>query len=320
MFGYESAAVVGQPVEMLMTDDARVAHVQGMHRRAEGIRGPAAGRWTPRTALRADGSTFPVEIFIAEVSRADDRRILALVRDMTEHVAVQEMKDDFVSVVSHELRTPLTAIQGALGLLLGGAAGEIDPRSRELIEVAHANARRLVRLTNDLLDLQKVEAGRMTYRVVVGEISEIAERTIASMEPLAADKGVRLTLDRPKAGLFAAVDPDRIAQVLTNLLGNAIAVSDDGSVIEVRVLEEPEMARIEVQDHGPGIAQEDRERIWEKFVRAGSGAAARTQGTGIGLPLARALVEAHGGTIDFDTSIGEGTTFRVRIPRRMGLG
>ncbi len=320
MFGFESDAIVGQQVEVLMPGDLRPGHEQGMRRRAEGIRGPGAGRWTRRTAQRSDGTTFPVEIFIAEVSRAEDKRILALIRDMTEHVAMQEMKDDFVSVVSHELRTPLTSIQGALGLILGGAGGEIDPQTRELIEVAHANARRLVRLTNDLLDLQKVEAGRMTYRMVVAEIAEIAERTVASMEPLAKGKGVRLDLERPHAGLFATVDPDRIAQVLTNLLGNGIAVSDPGAVVHVRVVEEPDAALIEIEDHGPGIAPADRERVWEKFVRVESGAAARTQGTGIGLPLARALVEAHGGTIDFVSTVGKGTTFRVRLPRRVGLG
>ena len=142
---------------------------------------------------------------------------------------------------------------------------------------------------------------------------------IASMEPLATAKGVRITLERPEVGIFAIVDADRIAQILTNLLGNAIAVSDPGSAVCVRVVEEPDAARIEVEDHGPGIAAGDRERIWEKFVRAESGAAARTQGTGIGLPLARALVEAHGGTIDFVSEVGTGTTFRVRIPRRVGL-
>ena len=319
MFHYEESAVLGKPVEIVVPPEERAAHAEGMRLRAQGLRGPAAGRWVRRTGMRSDGTTIPVEIFIAEVSRADDRRIVALIRDLTEHMKIQEMKDDFVSIVSHELRTPLTSIQGALGLILGGAVGELSPPARELIEVAHDNSRRLVRLTNDLLDLQKVDAGRMTYRFVVSDLGEVARGTIAAMEPLAAARDVRLALETPEAPTFASLDPDRMEQVLTNLIGNAVAVSDAGDTVTVRVVEGDDAVEVDVEDHGPGIPEADRERVWEKFLRVESGAAARTHGTGIGLPLARALVEAHGGTIDFESCPGEGTTFHVRIPRRFGM-
>ena len=319
MFGREESATLGQPVEILVPIDQRGQHEEGMRRRAHGHRGPAAGRWVRRTALRSDGTEIPVEIFIAEVSRAEDRRIVALIRDLTEHVKIQEMKDDFVSIVSHELRTPLTSIQGALGLMLGGAVGELPPDARDLLQVAHDNAQRLVRLTNDLLDLQKLEAGRMTYRFVVTDLTAIARQTIAALEPLATARGVALELDAPEAALYASVDPDRIAQVLTNLMGNAVAVSDPGTAVTIRVREDEDAAVIDVSDQGPGIAESDRERVWGKFTRVESGAAARTHGTGIGMPLARALVDAHGGTLDFTSVVGVGTTFSVRIPRRVGM-
>jgi PAS domain S-box-containing protein len=319
MFRYEEASVIGEPVEIIVPSETRARHAEGMRRRAKGIRGPDAGRWVRRIGLRSDGTTIPVEVFVGEVSRAEDRRLVALIRDLTEHVKIQEMKDDFVSVVSHELRTPLTSIQGALGLVLGGAGGELSPQLRELIEIAHDNSRRLVRLTNDLLDLQKLEAGRMTYRFVVSDLAEVARTTAAAMEPLATDREVRLDLVAPDDPLFASFDPDRMAQVLTNLVGNAVSVSDPGATVTMRVVAGDDAVGIDVEDRGPGIPEADRERVWEKFLRVESGAAARTHGTGIGLPLARALVEAHGGTIDFASHVGEGTTFHVRIPRRFGL-
>jgi PAS domain S-box-containing protein len=319
MFGREESATIGQSVEILVPRDQVAQHREGMRRRSQGIRGPAAGRWTRRTGMRADGAEVPVEIFLAEVSREEDRRIVALIRDLTEHVKIQEMKDDFVSIVSHELRTPLTSIQGALGLMLGGAVGELTPEARELVGVAHHNAQRLVRLTNDLLDLQKLEAGRMTYRFVVTDLTAIARQTIAAMEPLATSRGIPLDLVAPETALYASVDPDRIAQVLTNLMGNAVAVSDHGSPVTVRLREDEDAAVVDVVDRGPGIAESDRERVWGKFLRVESGAAAKTHGTGIGMPLARALVEAHGGTLDFSSVVGEGTTFSVRIPRRVGM-
>jgi PAS domain S-box-containing protein len=319
MFGHDEASVIGRPVEIIVPHEGRAQHEGYVRRRAQGVRGPAAGRWTRLTGLRSDGTTIPIEVFIAEVSRSDDRRIVALIRDLTEHVKIQEMKDDFVSVVSHELRTPLTSIQGALGLILGGAGGEVAPQARELIAVAHDNSSRLVRLTNDLLDLQKVDAGRMTYRFVVTDLTEVARRTIAAMEPLVTTRGVRLELVAPEGALFASVDPDRMSQVLTNLIGNAMAVSDPGATVTIRVVEEDAAVGIDVEDRGPGIAEADRGRVWEKFLRIESGAAARTHGTGIGLPLARALVEGHGGTLDFASQVGEGTTFSLRIPRRVGM-
>ncbi len=319
MFGHDAASVIGQPVEIIVPREGQAEHRERVKLRAQGIRGPAAGRWTRVTGLRSDGTTIPVEVFISEVSRADDRRIVALIRDLTEHVRIEQMKDDFVSVVSHELRTPLTSIRGALGLILGGAVGEVAPQAQKLIEVAHDNSGRLVRLTNDLLDLQKVDAGRMTYRFVVTDLTKVARRTIAAIEPLATTRGVRLELIAPEAALFVSVDPDRISQVLTNLIGNAVAVSGSGAPVMIRIVDEDDAAGIDVEDRGPGIAEEDRERVWEKFLRIESGASARTRGTGIGLPLARALVEAHGGTLDFVSCVGEGTTFKVRIPRRVGM-
>lgn len=316
MFGYDATSIIGLSVDILVPVEDRARHAQYVQNWSHGTRRRATGRWRRETAVRSDGTTFPAEVFNTEVRRLDDRVLVALIRDLTEHVRIQAMKDDFVSMVSHELRTPLTSIQGALGLITGGAAGDVPPQARQLVEVAHANSSRLVRLTSDLLDLQKVEAGRMTYRLVETDLVELARGTIATITPLAMGRAVRLDLVEPGAPVAATVDPDRIAQVLVNLLGNAVAVSSPGSPVTVIVVNDVDVVGMDVVDRGPGIAPADRARIWEKFVRGVSSASTGSRGAGIGLPIARALVEGHGGTLDFTTVESEGTIFSFRVPRQ----
>lgn len=315
MFGRTQASVIGRPVEILIPRADRARHAQYLRTWSHLPSRKATGRWRRETAMRANGDSFPIEIFNTVVERADDQLLVALIRDLTEHLKVQAMKDDFVSMVSHELRTPLTSIQGALGLVVGGVTGEITPQARQLLEVASANSSRLVRLTSDLLDLQMIEAGRMTYRLVEADLVEIARSTLLQIAPLALTRSVSLVLAEPQAAVPAMVDPDRIAQVLVNLVANALAVSSQGSTVSVAVVDEGAMAGLDITDRGPGIAPADQDRIWGTFVRGASGTPAAGRGAGIGLPIARALVLGHGGTLDFTTAMGVGTTFRVRIPR-----
>ena len=226
---------------------------------------------------------------------------------------VEQMKTDFVSTVSHELRTPLTSIRGSLGLVLGALEGEVGPKARGLLEIASQNTDRLIRLINDILDIEKIEAGHVTLKQERGELRGILRTTLTSLEGFASEAGIRVVLE-PGEPVIANVDADRLVQVFTNLVSNAIKFSPPGQSVRVRLSAEGTLARVWVSDSGPGIPEEFHEKIFGKFQQADRSDARRKNGTGLGLAIARAIVELHDGTISFESEPGRGTTFVVGLP------
>ncbi len=235
-------------------------------------------------------------------------------RDVTERRAVERMKNEFVAVVSHELRTPLTSIRGSLGLLAGGVAGELPPRAATMIDIALKNSERLVRLINDILDIEKIESGKMVFKMQPVALDDLVRQTIEANRGFGQQYDVTIELTATLPSVQVYVDPDRMTQVFTNLISNAVKFSPAGSKVEVAIGRDPQgRVRVTVTDHGPGIPIEFREWIFQKFAQADSSNTRQQGGTGLGLSISRAIVERHGGQIGFVTATGVGTTFYVDL-------
>jgi PAS domain S-box-containing protein len=242
--------------------------------------------------------------------------IYGVARDISERKRVEQMKNDFISVVSHELRTPLTSIRGSLGLISGGVAGELPEKARILVDIASKNSDRLVRLINDILDVEKIESGQMGFRLVPQDLMALVEQAVEANQPYGQPYGISLRIVDSVRVLVRA-DADRMQQVLTNLLSNAMKFSPRSGVVEVGVTAENGKARLRVTDHGKGIPPEFQEHIFEKFAQADATSTRQQGGTGLGLSISRAIVERHGGSIWFESVAGQGTTFFVELPEWM---
>jgi PAS domain S-box-containing protein len=240
--------------------------------------------------------------------------VFAVARDIHEQKRTEQLKNDFVSVVSHELRTPLTSIRGSLGLIAGRVTGELPEKARALVQIAAKNCERLVRLINDILDVEKIESGQMGFRLGPVDLRTLAESAIESNRAYAETYEVTLRLVEAAAGARVWADADRLQQVLTNLLSNAVKFSPRGGVVEVVVSRGAGEVRVAVTDHGRGVSSEFRQRIFQKFAQADSSSTREKGGTGLGLSISRAIVERHQGRIGFTSEPGVATIFFFDLP------
>src|ERR1700733_7587804 len=249
------------------------------------------------------------------------RGILRALRYATERKRLERLKDEFVSTVSHELRTPLTSITGSLGLLMGNAAGILPAPATRLLEIAHNNSQRLVRLVNDILDIEKLESGHAVFDFKRVEVRSLIEQTVESIRGYAEGHSVKVRIEAAAAVDDIRADADRLAQVVTNLLSNAIKFSPPDGEVVVVVDKEPEIdvVRIMVRDHGPGISVDFKSRIFERFAQADATNARRKGGTGLGLSIAKQIIDRLGGDIGFADTPGGGTIFYVELPIWDGL-
>ena len=270
-----------------------------------------------QTYFRRDGSAFPVEIVVSPLMR--DGVLTGSVtsfRDVSERQAVAEVQRQFVSVVSHELRTPLTSIKGSLQMLDSGLFGEVNSEQQELLTMAVNNSDRLSHLVNDILDLERLDAGRMPLHPQPVSAYELAEQAVSGITGAADAAGISVTAQEAPPGATAVVDVDahRILQVLTNLLGNAIKFSERGSAVRTEVTSEGDMVRICVIDEGRGIPVDQLARVFERFGQVESGDARRHDGSGLGLAIAREIAVRSGGTIEVTSEVGVGSRFAVLLP------
>ncbi|WP_027035913.1 hybrid sensor histidine kinase/response regulator [Mesorhizobium ciceri] len=236
-------------------------------------------------------------------------------RDITEQKRAAQLKNDFISTVSHELRTPLTSIRGSLGLIAAGVGGELPPKAANLVHIAHTNSERLVLLINDILDMEKIESGVITFKIKQMPVRQVLEQAIAASSNYMADSRIRMVLvdDAPRAE--ANIDPDRLHQVMANLLSNAIKFSHtDGTVTVKFQRRDRDMLRISVMDQGAGIPEAFRSRIFGKFEQADASSTRKIGGTGLGLSIVKAITDKLGGAVSFETEEGKGTSFHVDLP------
>ena len=265
------------------------------------------------TIFRTDGSSFPVEYFLTPLLDKDrfSGSVLSF-RDISQRYALDRLKDEFISTVSHELRTPLTSIRGALGLLSSGILGEMNDKAANLFRIALTNSDRLVRLINDILDLERIQSGRKPVIFRPVQLEEIVRQAIDGMQPVAEAAGVRLTHDTTHVEIDA--DPDRLLQVLTNLLSNAIKFSSAHSTIFVILRPGASGVTLSVIDQGRGIPADKLESIFGRFQQVDASDSQQKGGSGLGLAICRTIVLQHSGRIWAERNPEHGSTFRVFLP------
>jgi PAS domain S-box-containing protein len=267
-------------------------------------------------AYHRNGRTLWVEIEANPLLGADGEPegFMVMTSDISERKRVERMKSELVSTVSHELRTPLTAISGALGLVASGVTGALPEKAQGMITIAERNSKRLTRLIDDLLDMEKLVGGKVRLDMEVRDLMPLVERAITENQSYADHYGVRFVLQSSVPGVQVDVDVLRLKQVLTNLLSNAAKFSRAESVVELRLAAGPSVVRIEVVDSGCGIPGSFHDRVFEKFSRADSSDTRSTGGTGLGLAISKELVERMGGLIGFASIEGFGSTFYFELP------
>ncbi|HEV7664087.1 MAG TPA: ATP-binding protein [Chloroflexota bacterium] len=266
------------------------------------------------SAWRENGTSFPVEYEAAPLHE-DGRSLGAVVtfRDVTGRRSAEVLKDELIALTSHELRSPLTSIRSALGLLAAGHGGLMPPQGQRMFEIAVANTDRLIRLVNDLLDLERIDAGHVRITRVPCRVGELLSQSADGMRPIAQDAGVAIQVIPNDARVSG--DPDRLLQVLTNLLANAIKFSPhSGGTVWLDAEATAAEVVIRVRDEGRGIPTAKLETIFDRFVQVDAGDAREKGGTGLGLAISRSIVKQHGGQIWAESTVGVGTILCVALP------
>ena len=269
--------------------------------------------------VRKDGGSFPVDYVVTPIVE-DDNRILGAVvtfQDVTERRAVERMKNEFISIVSHELRTPLTSIRGSLGLLASGLLLKFPDKADKMLKIAVENTDRLVRLINDILDIERLESGKVTIEAAELNLGGLMKSASDTMRAMANENKVKLDTKPLDQTVWA--DSDRILQVLTNLLSNAIKFSEDNGKVRLTATvldgDEEGWVRVEVKDSGRGIPDDKVEKIFERFGQVDASDSREKGGTGLGLPICKTIVEQHGGKLWVESKVGKGSRFMFTLPR-----
>ena len=314
IFGYGLAEVLDTPVSRLFKhgDEPRDDPALTISR----LQQTAAKGSAPLEleGVRKDGSRVPIELTLSSGKSGSRTVYTGLVRDISEREEMDRMKKEFISTVSHELRTPLTSINASIGLLSDGVMGELPPETREMLAIARSNSDRLLRLINDILDIEKIESGQVEYELQVLEVRPLVEQALASARATADPLSVSFSVHDSAPGARIRTDADRLLQVLTNLLSNATKFSPRGGVVGVTIARRDGSIRMSVSDEGPGIPESFRQRVFQKFAQADASDRRQKGGTGLGLSICKAILEQLGGQIDFETKSGKGTTLFFDLP------
>ncbi|AZP14299.1 ATP-binding protein [Undibacterium parvum] len=265
--------------------------------------------------VRNGGAVFPLEITTSKVHVLGQDKFILIARDITERRKVERLQQEFVSTVSHELRTPLTAIRGSLGLVAGGVTGVLPVQAATLVKMAYTNTERLTQLINDLLDVQKLESGLLSLTQVSCNLAKLIDEARDVNQAFATRLEVNIALHNPTPDVQVNVDAGRFQQVMANLLSNACKYSNQGDTVMIATkLLASDRIRIAVSDRGPGISEEFRERIFQKFSQQDSSDTKAKGGSGLGLSISKAIVNQMGGEIGYHSTIGEGSSFYVDFP------
>lgn len=310
--GCNEGQLLGQPFPTLLSPKSRKPVLEQFSRvTAEGH------TTTPFEAelVDVDGRVRTLALSLAPLREGGESgSIVGTAEDISERKQVERMKDEFVSTVSHELRTPLTAIRGALGLLRGNARGELSAEIRPLVELGYKNCDRLLYLINDLLDIQRLDSGEISFRFGRHDLGALVEQAIELHRPYGDEFGVRILFEGPAPAARVRVDADRFLQILTNLLSNAVKFSPRGETVRVGVICNDGKASVSISDRGPGVPENFRQRIFQRFAQADASDTRQKGGTGLGLYITKTLAEKMNGAITLSSEEGRGSTFIVQFP------
>jgi PAS domain S-box-containing protein len=353
IFGYSAEEIIGQPLDVLLPISSVQVHRQHVKEFGTGTaQARRMGERRPIFGRRKDGTEFPAEASISRLDRGEEQVFTVILRDITERQKVDRMKDEFISVVSHELRTPLTSIQGSLGMLASGLLSADSERGRRLLQIAVDSTDRLVRLINDILDIERIESGKVQMEMKPCDVSDLIERSVNEVQGLADKAQIILSVSKRSVQIMA--DGDRIIQTLTNLLSNAIKFSNPGSTVwlSTEVVDnvpealKPQPPKLSIQnsacsslpappsplpppsasptpsplllftvkDQGRGIPADKLESIFERFQQVDASDSRHHDGTGLGLTICRSIVQQHGGEIWVESTPGKGSTFYFTLP------
>ncbi|WP_217525119.1 ATP-binding protein [Vibrio metschnikovii] len=275
------------------------------------------GRYGPfeKEYIRKDGSRYPVRLQGMLSKEQDGRTVIwSLIEDITERRKLDKMKDQFISTISHELRTPLTSIKGSLNLLAGGAVGSISDKAQALLVTAERNAQRLTTLINDLLDMEKLVAGKMPMTFLKQPLGPLLDETIDSLSSYAQQHNVVLQCSGSWPAVQVNVDGQRLIQALSNLLSNAIKFSPQGEAITIKVQQQDTNIHILVRDRGQGVAPEFEDRLFQRFSQADSSDTRKLPGTGLGLAITQEICQQLGGSVMYRQPNGRGAEFIIQLP------
>ena len=300
IFGYSAENLINRKINFIVSDLKQVSkHTETFYE---------------KEGHHKNGLIFPIELVLNRMILDDTIMYTCIVRDITERKRVEKMKDEFVSTVSHELRTPLTSIRGALSLVTSGVLDDSPEKANELLETAGRNTERLMHLINDILDMQKIEAGKLEYNFSQIDLMDAIEKSITDNLSYATQYHVNIQLGDKVENIIVKTDPLRLAQIMSNLLSNAAKFSHKNSTIYIHTTIENKFAKISVVDSGEGIPEEYFDKIFSKFSQNDASATKEKGGTGLGLAISKQMIETMEGSIDFTSTLGQGSSFNIYIP------
>lgn len=315
MFGYSHTELLGKSVSMLLPDLDLSQGKRTLAKLVESQEKEKADAANDLKGKRKDGTSFYLRLGISEVPVQNDNFYVGILQDITERKKTEGLKDSFISTVNHELRTPLTSILGGVELLKKLYSEQLPEKAKGLLNIAEKNTRRITRIVDDILDLQKMEAGEMQFNFEPVQLSLLVDTALSENQLYAEQFDVSTVVTTQDEIIFIEADADRIVQVLTNLLSNAIKFSPKGGVVQISSVldDEQKRVRVSVTDQGPGIPYEFTDKLFERFTQAGSTLTRKGSGTGLGLSISKMIIDRHGGEIGVSVDEEQGTTFYFEL-------
>ncbi len=328
MFGYKPEQVIGEPIERLLPQRLRSDHLAQRTGYLGAPRMRSMGEGRELHGLRADGEEFPVEISLSPIDTDAGRLVMSAIRDISERKRIERTlqekneelerasraKDRFLATMSHELRTPLNAIIGFAGLMLLKLPGPLTPDQERQLGLVQSSGRHLLSLINDLLDLAKIESGRVELQLDAVDCATAIDEVVQTLRPTADAKGLWLRVAPSDVRPIVRADPRALRQILINLTGNALKFTDAGGV-DIRLEADNGQVRVAVRDTGIGISAADQARLFEAFSQVGESAARKAEGTGLGLHLSTKLAGLMGGRLVVRSEPGRGSEFTLHLER-----
>ncbi|WP_066017620.1 sensor histidine kinase [Endozoicomonas atrinae] len=315
MFGYSNDEMIGHNVSMITPEAIKMEHDSYIKNYLDGIPPKIIGIGRDVEGVRKDGSKIPLRLGVSQARVNGEIVFIGLLHDISERKNNEKMKDEFISTVNHELRTPLTSILGSMQLIRKVASEQVDESVRKLLKISENNTHRIIKIVNDILDLQKISSGGMYFDFLKIDLVSLAKNSIEECQPLASEQDIVLEFQPTSEAIHVTADKLRIEQVITNLLSNAIKFSPNNGKVTVRIEQaEGSDAIVFVEDEGPGIDNESKEKIFQPFTQTESHMTRKTSGTGLGLSISKSIIEKHSGTIGVNNRVKGGSCFYFTLP------